>query len=96
MDNAHCAGNHAVLTDGISCSLRKSLPSRLFRVIGQTVIMSEKAIPPSLAELAKLFPSLSPEELEIAEENLRRFVEVAIRIYEQKKSDPDMDSDPIL
>jgi hypothetical protein len=58
--------------------------------------MSEKRIPPSLAELGKLFPSLSPEELEIAEENLRRFVEVAIRIYEQKKPGPDVESDPVL
>lgn len=38
---------------------------------------------PSWAELAELYPELSAEQLAIAEENLRRFVEVAIRICEQ-------------
>ncbi|GMV90919.1 MAG: hypothetical protein AMXMBFR82_06970 [Candidatus Hydrogenedentota bacterium] len=42
---------------------------------------------PSRAELAGLYPELSEEQLEIAEENLRRFVEVAIRICEQAEQD---------
>lgn len=96
MDNTHCAGDLAVPIDGIFCSPRESSPSPLFGVIGQTVVMSKDRMRPSLAELGKLFPGLSPEELETAEENLRRFVEVAIRICEQKKTGPDTDSDPSL
>jgi hypothetical protein len=45
--------------------------------------MATEEIKPPLDELAKLYPNLSLEELKIAEENLRHFVNVAVRICEQ-------------
>jgi len=40
-------------------------------------------------DLAKLCPKLSPEELEEARENLRRYVVLALRVFERLESDPD-------
>lgn len=58
--------------------------------------MSKDESERALAELAELFPTLSPEELEKAEENLRRFVDVVIRICEQETAYPDTNADPTL
>jgi hypothetical protein len=45
-----------------------------------------------LEELARLYPEFSTEELEAAEENLRRFVDVAIRICEQAEQSAEFES----
>jgi len=57
--------------------------------------MDEEQSKPLLDELAKLYPELSTEELKTAEENLRRFVEVAVRICEQAERSEGTDS-PIV
>ena len=40
-------------------------------------------------ELRKLYPNLSDEELLEAEENLKGYLEVVLRIYERIRSDPE-------
>ena len=40
-------------------------------------------------ELAALFPGRSPEELQKAEENLRRYLVIVVRIYESIAADPE-------
>jgi hypothetical protein len=39
--------------------------------------------------LKDLFPDRSPEELKEAEENLRRYLRVVVRIYDYIRSDPE-------
>jgi len=36
-----------------------------------------------------LYPDFTPEQLEIAEENLTRYAELVLRIYERLRSDPE-------
>ena len=40
-------------------------------------------------DLAKLYPSLSPAELEQAQENFRQYVALALRVFERLESDPE-------
>ena len=44
-----------------------------------------------------LYPTLTEQELRDAEENLRRYIEVALRIHEEHHSEghPDFDTSPI-
>ena len=39
-------------------------------------------------KIADLYPTLNPAQLQEAEENLERYLELALRIYERVRNDP--------
>lgn len=43
----------------------------------------------SAERFRKLYPELSERELEVAKENFRRYMELALRIYEAIRADPE-------
>ncbi len=54
-----------------------------------TVGAMDKSKETSADRFRKLYPELTEEELKIAEENFRRYVALALRIYEAICADPE-------
>lgn len=50
---------------------------------------SDKGNDEAFSKLHKLYPRLRAEDLQIAEENLDRYVELALRMYERIIGDPE-------
>lgn len=50
--------------------------------------MTEEDHADKLPSLADFYPNLRPEELRAAEENLDRYLELALRIFSRIKADP--------
>lgn len=54
-----------------------------------TVEIMDKSKASSAERFRKLYPELPEHELGIAQENFRRYVELALRIYEAIQADPE-------
>ncbi|MDA2938228.1 hypothetical protein MYX75_08210 [Acidobacteria bacterium AH-259-A15] len=51
--------------------------------------MTEELPSEDFSELRKLYPELTDEELEEVQENLERYVELVLQIYERIELDPE-------
>ena len=51
--------------------------------------MKPEDTPQASPTLADLYPSLTTDQLKSAEDNLRRYLELALRVYERIENDPD-------
>ena len=85
-------GKAGEIAGPIRNACRKSCRLYFSILIAQTVGMAEgKDVrgAPNDPDLAKLYPSLSPAEFNEAKENLKRYVALALRVFERLESDPE-------
>jgi len=68
-----------------TCALRQE---RQGVFCGGAALRIVSSMPKPLTTIKDLFPGLSPEELEEAEENLRRYFAFVARLYDRIASDP--------